>query len=249
MVLTLSFALSPVTGLCCHRRRRNCFRQLDASVGASGPHDFAVRISAPFVSSTSASIASLPTFVTIAKRPSVWAGMARDMEVIWVKSERKYFCKRGWTCRSVICPSGSQLSIINASQRVARCAAQRFGARQNVSAGERHRRLCRRGGGAFQALRKHPRGGSPGGAASDTEGPSDVLDIGSGTGRDAAWFARWAIAWSLSSRRMRCAFPPWRCIPRRGSNGSTTACRILLSQGTRRGIRPRDADGGLDASR
>src|SRR5271165_3046419 len=40
------FVLSPVTGLFCHRRRRNCFRRLDASVGASGPHDFAVRASA-----------------------------------------------------------------------------------------------------------------------------------------------------------------------------------------------------------
>jgi hypothetical protein len=29
----------------CHRRRWNCFRRLDASIGASGPHDFAVRIS------------------------------------------------------------------------------------------------------------------------------------------------------------------------------------------------------------
>jgi hypothetical protein len=40
------YVLSPVTGLVCHRRRRNCFRQLDASVGASGPHAFAVRLSA-----------------------------------------------------------------------------------------------------------------------------------------------------------------------------------------------------------
>jgi hypothetical protein len=47
MVLTVSFVLSLVTGLCCHHRRRKCnFRQLDASVGASGPHDFAVRHSA-----------------------------------------------------------------------------------------------------------------------------------------------------------------------------------------------------------
>ena len=30
----------------CHRRRRNCFHQLDASIGASGPHDFTVRIRA-----------------------------------------------------------------------------------------------------------------------------------------------------------------------------------------------------------
>src|SRR5450631_3358681 len=45
--------LSPVTGLFCHRRQRIKFclspvgptqlRELDASVGASGPHDFAVR--------------------------------------------------------------------------------------------------------------------------------------------------------------------------------------------------------------
>jgi len=46
MVLTVSFALSPVTGLFCHRRQRNRFRQLDISVGMSGPHDFAVRGSA-----------------------------------------------------------------------------------------------------------------------------------------------------------------------------------------------------------
>jgi len=30
----------------CHRRRRNCFHRLDASIGASGPHDFTVRFCA-----------------------------------------------------------------------------------------------------------------------------------------------------------------------------------------------------------
>src|SRR5216684_5321929 len=53
MVLTVSFVLSPVTGLFCHRRLRIWFclspvgptqlRELDTSVGVSGPHDFAVR--------------------------------------------------------------------------------------------------------------------------------------------------------------------------------------------------------------
>ena len=43
MVLTVSFVLSPVTMLVCHRRLRFT-RQLDTSVGASGPHDFAVRV-------------------------------------------------------------------------------------------------------------------------------------------------------------------------------------------------------------
>ena len=45
MVLTAYFALPPGTGLSCPRHRRDAKhrRQLDASVGASGPHGFAVR--------------------------------------------------------------------------------------------------------------------------------------------------------------------------------------------------------------
>ena len=50
---TAYFALSPVTGLSCHCRQRDAkhHRQLDASVGASGPHDFAVRRSGALVRS------------------------------------------------------------------------------------------------------------------------------------------------------------------------------------------------------
>jgi hypothetical protein len=60
MVLTVSFALSLVTGLFCHHRRRDAkhHRQLDASVGASGPHDFAVREPHPSSSVATASTAS-----------------------------------------------------------------------------------------------------------------------------------------------------------------------------------------------
>jgi hypothetical protein len=53
MVLTVSFTLSSVTGLFCHRRFLDlgvsavradiASTKLDASVGAPGPHDFAVR--------------------------------------------------------------------------------------------------------------------------------------------------------------------------------------------------------------
>jgi hypothetical protein len=54
VVLTVSFVLSSATGLSCHRRRAGLLpaepgwagrrlAQLDASVGASGPHDFSVR--------------------------------------------------------------------------------------------------------------------------------------------------------------------------------------------------------------
>jgi hypothetical protein len=38
-----------------------------------------------------------PTFVTIAKRPSFWDGMARDMDLIWVKQEAENFLKWDWT--------------------------------------------------------------------------------------------------------------------------------------------------------
>ena len=46
-------------------------RQLDASVGASEPHDFAVRLTCCSSKAPSASTASRPAFVTIASRPSV----------------------------------------------------------------------------------------------------------------------------------------------------------------------------------
>src|SRR5438552_11107467 len=41
---TAYFVLSPVSGLVCHRRRRDTSRQLSASIAAPGPHDFAVRL-------------------------------------------------------------------------------------------------------------------------------------------------------------------------------------------------------------
>jgi hypothetical protein len=60
LVLTVSFVLSPVIGLVCHRRRRSCLRQLDAGVEASGPHDFAVR-KAPLVRASIALAALRPS--------------------------------------------------------------------------------------------------------------------------------------------------------------------------------------------
>jgi hypothetical protein len=74
MVLTVSFALSPVIGLSCHRHRRSCLRQLDAGVEASGPHDFAVHLKRRSSLAPSASTASRLTSVTIAKRPSDGTG-------------------------------------------------------------------------------------------------------------------------------------------------------------------------------
>src|ERR1700733_6139782 len=59
------------------------FRQLDASVGASGPHDFAVREATRPSSAPPASTASRSDVRDVAQRPSDWDGTARDMQVIW----------------------------------------------------------------------------------------------------------------------------------------------------------------------
>src|SRR5258705_10807172 len=68
---TAYFVLSPVTGLFCHRHQRDTSRKLSASVGAPGPHDFAVRNPRALVwRALSASTASHRAFVTIATRPS-----------------------------------------------------------------------------------------------------------------------------------------------------------------------------------
>jgi hypothetical protein len=108
MVLTVSFVLSPVIGLVCHRHLARLLARLDAGVEASGPHDFAVRMRALSSLALLASTASRPASVTIMTRPSVgWDG--GDMKVIWVRRKQKYFCKRGWTANSLICPSGNQI--------------------------------------------------------------------------------------------------------------------------------------------
>jgi hypothetical protein len=82
MVLTSYFVLSPVNRACLPPSPSGYrFRRLDTSVGVSGPHDFAVRKTAPFVSALPASIASRPASVTIASRPSV----GRDGETYSLK--------------------------------------------------------------------------------------------------------------------------------------------------------------------
>jgi hypothetical protein len=53
-----------------------------------------------------------PTFVTIAKRPFVWVGMAADIEVIWVKSEPEYFCGKDWTTQIRLNPNENFLSAV-----------------------------------------------------------------------------------------------------------------------------------------
>ncbi len=64
-------ALSPGTGLSCPRRRQSCLRRLDTSVGASGPHDFAVRF--PRSSSCRAvSVHRIPPRVRDVRNAPLW---------------------------------------------------------------------------------------------------------------------------------------------------------------------------------
>jgi hypothetical protein len=77
MVLTAYSALSLVTGLSCHHRRRNLSRQLDASVGASGPHGFAVRKISAFVNALPASTASRTNVRNDRDTSLLWNGMAQ----------------------------------------------------------------------------------------------------------------------------------------------------------------------------
>ena len=103
MVLTVSFVISPVIGFLVTVAL--LLHKLDASVEASGPHDFTVRNQRRSSARAVASNASRPASVTIAIRPSVGQDGA-TYEVICFGEERKYFHKRGWTGHSVICPSG-----------------------------------------------------------------------------------------------------------------------------------------------
>jgi hypothetical protein len=107
MVLTASFALSPVIGLSCHRHLAEMdSAKLDAGVEASGPHDFTVRVSTFRQARRRVHRIPFPTSVTIAIRPSSGNETARVVELIWVNREAKYFCKRGWTRIREGSPSG-----------------------------------------------------------------------------------------------------------------------------------------------
>jgi hypothetical protein len=97
MVLTISFALSPVIGLVCHRHQRNTFRQLDAGVAASGPHDFIVRACAVRPSAHPRPSHPVPNVRDDRETPLMWDGMAGNMDLIWGKREAIYFWRWDWT--------------------------------------------------------------------------------------------------------------------------------------------------------
>jgi hypothetical protein len=88
--------LSPAIGLFCHRRPWSNLHELNASVEASGPHGFAVRVST--VRYRHLHVHRIPPRVRDDREPPLrWDETAVICEVIWVGCEEEYFCGRGWT--------------------------------------------------------------------------------------------------------------------------------------------------------
>src|SRR3954462_6925124 len=101
MVLTVSFVISPVIGLCCHRRF--ACAKLDASVEASEPHDFAVRVQHRSSAAPNSVHRIPPRVRDDRERPSV----GRDgaiRKVFRVGEEATYFFGLGWTGDLRKCP-------------------------------------------------------------------------------------------------------------------------------------------------
>ena len=95
-----------MTGLSCHLRQWSYPHQLDASVGASGPHDFAVRKKAPSSAAPPASIASQPYVRDDRETPLVCGlGCERCRSDLGQKGTG-IFLREGLDSESVICPSG-----------------------------------------------------------------------------------------------------------------------------------------------
>jgi hypothetical protein len=96
MVLTAYSVLSPVTGLSCHRRCAENSRELDASVGASGPHGFAVRnkrrSSARYSHAQRCRVHRIPPRVRDDRdTPLLGDETARDIVLIWVRRNGNIF--------------------------------------------------------------------------------------------------------------------------------------------------------------
>jgi hypothetical protein len=87
--IVLSRVTGPVTGLSCHPRRRSCLHQLDSSVGASGPHDFAVRRQAFSSATPPASTASRTHVRDDRETPLGWDGTVRNLPLIWGRDQRR----------------------------------------------------------------------------------------------------------------------------------------------------------------
>ena len=125
MVYSLFRAL-PGDRLSCHRHRRYRFRQLDASVGASGPHVFAVRFSiirphALARMTPPRPLHPAPNVRDDRDAPLLWERNGETDKPIRLFGKSEYFFKRGWTAAErqlhLICPSGKIRCSLRRAER------------------------------------------------------------------------------------------------------------------------------------
>src|SRR3984957_12857663 len=107
MVLTVSFGLSPVIGLFCHRRLADTSARLERQ--RRGVRTTRLRRpQACALVRSAACVHRIPPRVRDDRdTPLEWGGMAVDMQVIWVGREGEYFLKRDWTSRIALKPKGN----------------------------------------------------------------------------------------------------------------------------------------------
>jgi hypothetical protein len=72
------------------RKKRELLANLTPAIGASGPHDFAVRLTRPSSKAHPRPPLPAPTSVTMANVPSSRDGMASNKQVIWVRSQGQF---------------------------------------------------------------------------------------------------------------------------------------------------------------
>ena len=77
-------------------KKRELLANLTPAIGASGPHDFAVHFSRARQSQLSRPSLPDPRFVTNAHTPLWWDGMARNKQLIWVKSQESFLKIRNY---------------------------------------------------------------------------------------------------------------------------------------------------------
>jgi hypothetical protein len=95
MVLTVSFALSPVTGLCCHRRLRIESANLTPASGRQD-HTTSPSAASAFVKGA-ARVHRIPSRVRDDREPPLWRRDGGVLELILAGAKAEYFSKQGWT--------------------------------------------------------------------------------------------------------------------------------------------------------
>jgi len=81
-------------------------RQLDASVGASGPHDFTVRVSAVRQRTPPRPLHPAPNVRDDRDTPLLWGRDGGIMKLFLPNGETKYFSRKDWTAKPQTSPSG-----------------------------------------------------------------------------------------------------------------------------------------------